>query len=185
MKVVGFNGSPRANGNTEILIQEALQGAADKGAETRIYTLDKLKIGGCKACYACKNDRRCIQQDDMQKLYDEIESADAIVFGSPIYMGHITGQSKIFMDRLYNYLMTPQFTSKLGAGKKAVLILAQGNPDTEMFRPMVTSFRQMMSMLGFHASEVIVAACGHDKGIITQNNAIMEHTRQAGAALIS
>jgi hypothetical protein len=77
-------GSPRRGGNTGILVQKVLEGAASQGAETAISYLNELTIHGYQACNSCKEHARCRQEDDMTLLYEVLKRADGFALGSPI-----------------------------------------------------------------------------------------------------
>ena len=92
MKILGFSGSPRKNGNTSWAVEKILDGAKQTGAEAVYFSSSDFAITPCKGCFGCKNsDNGCVITDDMQKVYDELKNADAIVFASPVYMGQMTG----------------------------------------------------------------------------------------------
>jgi multimeric flavodoxin WrbA len=105
MKVMAFNGSPRKTWNTATLLGKALEGAASKGAQTKLVHLYDLKYTGCKSCFACKTKDgpsygRCAAQDDLTPILKEVVDADALILGSPIYFGAVSGEMKSFMERL-------------------------------------------------------------------------------------
>ena len=103
---------------------------------------------------------RCVINDDMQKLYDALEHADALVLGSPIYMGQMSAQAKIFTDRLfaqYHPRFSPQFKEE-NAGKKLVLVFTQGNPDSGMFQSYIDYTKHMFQLLEFDVKDVLVVA---------------------------
>ena len=110
MKIMVFNGSPRKKWNTATLLKKALEGAASRGAETELIHLYDLDYKGCISCFACKtiggeSYGRCIVQDDLTSVFSRVEQADAIILGSPIYWGTVSGEMKSFMDRLlFQYL---------------------------------------------------------------------------------
>ena len=99
MKVIGINGSPRIGGNTDILLDKALQGAGSKGADTEKIILNKLKFVPCQECGDMPDDGSCNVQDDMQDVYRKIEDADVIIFASPIFFGSLSAQAKMMIDR--------------------------------------------------------------------------------------
>jgi len=102
MKVLGFNGSPRKNANTQAVVEAILQAAAQKGAKTRLINLNEINIKGCQGCDACKKKiGACVQKDDLSPLLQEMKDADAIVLGTPVYWYHVTAQFKMLVDRLY------------------------------------------------------------------------------------
>ena len=97
--VLAIAGSPRKGGNSDILCDEFLRGALDVGHSTeKIYLQDK-KIGGCYACYGCRNTGECVQNDDMKELLDKMIQADVIVLATPVYFYAMSGQMKTMIDR--------------------------------------------------------------------------------------
>ena len=153
MYVAGFVGSPRKDGNTEILVNEILSGAAEKGAETKLFRLSTLNIKPCQACRYCKSHEECIIHDDMQMLYQEIRRADALVIGSPIYIGQMTAQTKLFVDRFYAFIR-PDFSYRLDR-KKMILAFTQGQKDTDVFRPYIDLTAKMFEHR-FDVNNVII-----------------------------
>ncbi len=119
MKIIAINGSPRKNGNTGILLNKALEGAASNGAETELINLYDLNYKGCKSCFACKlingnSYGKCAINDEMRPILEKIKSSDAIILGSPIYLGSITGEMRSFMERLiFPYLVYDENYSSL------------------------------------------------------------------------
>ena len=110
MKVIAFNGSPRKHWNTAMLLEKALEGANSQGAKTKLIHLYDLNYKGCISCFACKTKGgksygKCIVTDDLKPIFKKIESADALIFGSPIYLGNVTGEMRSFLERLvFQYL---------------------------------------------------------------------------------
>lgn len=99
MKVLGIMGSPRRQSNTEILLDAALAGAKERGAEVEKLAVSELKISPCLEIYVCLKNGNCAIKDDMQWLYQELLKADHIIFASPIFFYGITSQAKAVVDR--------------------------------------------------------------------------------------
>ena len=99
MKVLGIMGSPRRQSNTEMLLDKALAGARESGAEVEKVLISNLNISPCLEIYACFKDGNCTIKDDMQMLYDKLLEADHIVFASPIFFYGVTSQAKAVIDR--------------------------------------------------------------------------------------
>ncbi len=99
MKVLGIMGSPRRQSNTEILLDAALAGAKERGAEVEKVVVSELKVSPCQEIYACLKDGNCAIKDDMQWLYEKLLEADHVVFASPIFFYGITSQAKAIVDR--------------------------------------------------------------------------------------
>jgi len=90
MKVLGIMGSPRRQSNTEILLDRALAGAKETGAEVEKVVVSGLKAYPCMEIYACLKDGKCVIKDDMQWLYGKLLETDHIVFASPIFFYGLT-----------------------------------------------------------------------------------------------
>jgi len=99
MKVLGIYGSGRKGGNSDQLLDKALEGARSLGAETSSIYARELKMSGCLACNCCEKTGKCIVKDDMQSVYPLFEWADIIFLASPIYFYGLSGQIKLIIDR--------------------------------------------------------------------------------------
>jgi len=104
MKVIAINGSPRKNWNTATLLEKSLEGAASEGAETELIHLYDLNFKGCISCFACKlkggkSFGKCAVKDELTPVLERLEDADAVILGSPIYLGNTTGEMRSFIER--------------------------------------------------------------------------------------
>ena len=112
--LIAINGSPRRNGNTAQLLQQAMQGAQDAGATVEIVNLYALNFKGCTSCFACKLKNRqhgsCAMKDDLSPVLDKIKAADAIIFGSPIYFMNFSAGMIALTERLFfsNYIYSDE-----------------------------------------------------------------------------
>lgn len=113
MRVLGVVGSPRKNGNTEILMREALKVAEEEGIETEMFLMSDKQVAPCDACGTCFKTGGCVIQDDMQELYSMMERADAVIFGSPVYFGSVSAQMKAIMDRTFALLQRRSLKDKV------------------------------------------------------------------------
>jgi multimeric flavodoxin WrbA len=124
-KVVAFNGSPRKDGNTSILIRHILEELDNKGIETETLQLGGKKIRGCTACGKCfeNRDRRCVFDDDMvNTCIEKMSSADGIILGSPVYFFDVTPEMKALIDRagFVSFANGHLFKNKVGNATVAV-----------------------------------------------------------------
>ena len=102
MKVIAFNGSPRPDGNTSILLNHVLEPIKAKGIETEVFQLGGSNIHGCRACYGCrqKKNARCNYDDDVaNECIAKMVEADGIILGSPTYFADVTPETKALIDR--------------------------------------------------------------------------------------
>ena len=184
MKVIGIVGSPRKNGNTNAVVQKVLEGAAEAGAETRNFILNEMNYKGCQACNYCKAHDKCKLEDDLTEFLEELAAADAVVFGSPIYFAQFTGQMRLFLDRCYS-LVNPDHTSRLPAGKKAVIVGAQGVPDPAFYKGVYEEFGGEIShFLGMDVKDILVAAGYQAPGEVKSDAEIMARAKSAGLNLL-
>lgn len=187
MKIIGFIASPHKEGNTAWIVNKILEGAKEQGAETQLWFFSDLNIKPCQGCLSCtKGDRGCVINDDMQKIYVAIEHADALVLGSPIYMGQMSAQAKIFTDRLFarhHPRFSPQFKEEY-AGKKLVLVFNQGNPDSRLFQSYIDYTKHVFEMLEFDVKEVPVIT-GMRNGPARERKDLDTFLKDVGSSLIS
>ena len=99
MKAIGIVGSPRKNGNTEILTAYALKAISEEGLDTELITLAGLEIKPCNACMVCKKEGRCPIKDDLFTIYLKMKEAAGIIIASPVYYGSATALIKAFIER--------------------------------------------------------------------------------------
>ena len=112
--LIAINGSPRKNWNTAQLLQHAMKGAQDAGASAEMINLYSLNFKGCTSCFACKLKNRphgtCAMKDDLSPVLEKIKSADAIIFGTPIYFMNLSAGMIAFIERLFfsNYIYSDE-----------------------------------------------------------------------------
>jgi multimeric flavodoxin WrbA len=125
IKVVAFNGSPREEGNTSMLINLVLDELQKEGIETELVQIGGMPIHGCRACFKCvaNQNQRCSQTDDLLNEHlEKMIQADGIIFGSPTYHGDITSELKALIDRAgqVSKVNGTLFKRKVGAAVVAV-----------------------------------------------------------------
>ena len=99
-KIVIISSSIRNKSNSELLAQQALQGALESGNHAELITLKDKDIRFCKGCLACQKTMKCVIKDDVSKILEKVKSADTVVFVTPIYYYELSGQLKTLLDRL-------------------------------------------------------------------------------------
>jgi len=117
MNVLGINGSPHLNGNTAYALRYALEVIAGQGIDTAYIALADKAIAPCDGCFACRAGE-CVHDDDMTPIYEALLRCDGLILASPVYMGLITGQMKVMMDRTVRCRTGGRFelSGKVGAG---------------------------------------------------------------------
>lgn len=172
MKILGFSGSPNKNGSTATLINKILNKAEENNHEINFYSLNDLNINPCQDCGYCKENEGCDLDDAMNNINNEIESADYIVVGSPIYYGEVSAQTKLFTDRFYSV-----FNSKTRNfdGKKTILVYTQGNPDPKTYEPYSEHQKTYLyNFMGFDVVNTLLAAGIHSKEDLLEKEEIIK-----------
>jgi multimeric flavodoxin WrbA len=99
MKILAISCSPRENGNTVALLNTALEGAKEDGAEVELWSAAGKDIRPCDACRACGKTGRCVVKDDVTPLQEKMLAAEGIIYGAPVYFYSMAAQAKAIMDR--------------------------------------------------------------------------------------
>lgn len=166
MKAIAINGSPRKGWNTDLLLQQALKGASDAGAETELIQLSDLTFSGCRSCFACKRagkeTGRCMWKDDLQPVLEDILTADAVFMGSPVYLGNVSGMMYCLMERLvFSLLSYDDYSKKLFHGAvNSCFFFTMNAPKAyadSSYRGLMEQYSNAMKRLG--GSSEYYAAC--------------------------
>jgi multimeric flavodoxin WrbA len=99
MKIIAFLGSPREEGNTELLLRETIKGIEESGFQTQTFRLNSMNIMPCQNCGGCEETGTCVYDDDMTQIYQVIREADRVILASPIFFISVSAQAKIMIDR--------------------------------------------------------------------------------------
>ncbi|MFB3766063.1 MAG: flavodoxin family protein [Methanotrichaceae archaeon] len=182
MKAIGIVGSPRKNGNVDTLVQAVLDGASESGYQTKKFYLNEMSYSGCQGCSSCKVNDRCRLDDDVSELLTEMKEADAVVFGSPIYVYQFAGQFKLMEDRMFS-LIDKDFKSRLMPGKKAVIVTSQGDPNPSTFDNVTQEFAKSLNLLGFKVVDTIKMVSGGNPNAAKGRKDLLEKAKAAGRSL--
>jgi len=178
-KVLGIVGSPRRGGNTEIMVDHALEGAGEAGAAVEKVLLNDLTIAPCQACYACNTTGICRQQDDMTALYEKMDACGVWVLGTPVYWWGPSAQMKVFMDRWFAKASNRD-TRDILSGRRVVLAIPLGDSDPRTARHVVGMFEDALSYIKSEVFEVVLAPGAYDMGDIKNMPEVLETARKAG-----
>ena len=98
-KILILSGSPRKNGNSDMLCDEFMRGAVESGHQVEKIRVAEKNIGFCRGCYACKDTGKCVIKDDMAEVLQKMIDTDVFVLASPVYFYSIDAQLKAVIDR--------------------------------------------------------------------------------------
>jgi multimeric flavodoxin WrbA len=117
-KILALYGSPRRKGNTTLLLDHAVQGALDMGAQVEKIVLRDLRISPCLEIYGCKKTGRCVIQDDFQEVYGQIIACHGLMLASPIFFYTVSAHTKILMDRCQSLWVKKYWIDHIPCGQK-------------------------------------------------------------------
>jgi multimeric flavodoxin WrbA len=187
MKVLGIMGSPRRQSNTEILVDKALEGAREAGAEVEKVLVSKLKISPCLEIYACRKDGNCAIKDDMQVLYKKLLEADYVIFASPMFFYGVTSQAKAIIDRCQALWVRKHV---LGMGKedkrerRGVFISIGATRGTKLFDGAVLTVKYFFDAIGVKYSGDLLVRGIDDKAQIKEHPMALEDAFRLGQELV-
>jgi len=155
MKILAFNGSPRRNGNTSLLLNKMLSGAQEVGAFAEEIIAEQVNLKYCKGCLRCNILKKCvIHNDDWTELSRKILEADTLIFATPIYFHHVTAPLKKIIDRFRSFIHVQITEHGLihtpwqKWRKQFVLILCLGSSVEDDAMPVIDLFKFLTSELG-------------------------------------
>ena len=179
MHLVALNGSPRKQGNTDILLDQIIKGFTElKGTTEKVY-LTQNKVQPCLDCRKCKaSPYICPLKDDMPRLIPILEKAEVLVFGTPIYWYGPTAQMKLLIDRLRPFIVNKHLQGKLGV---LVVPSEEGAPICD---PIVKMFQMSFQYVGMNYGGAFLTAA-YEKGEIVKNLSEMNRAYDFGKNLAS
>jgi multimeric flavodoxin WrbA len=172
---LGVLGSPRIGGNSDILLDQALSGAREAGAEVEKIVLCQKKISGCLNCEKCNETGVCTIKDDMLEIHKKILEADAVIHSVLVYFWSMTAQMKAYLDRWCAFYdgdwnVHKKYRPRM-KGKRIGLITVCGDPDVFTADPIIHSFKSTSEFSGLNLIGTVRASASA-KGEIAKNEAI-------------
>ncbi|MDD5327693.1 MAG: flavodoxin family protein [Phycisphaerae bacterium] len=135
LKVIGILASPRVNGNSDLLLRQALAGAESAGAQVEYLRLIDFEIAPCIECNCCYKTGRCVVEDDYHIVSAKMLDADRLIFATPIFFMAVSAQAKAFIDRCqclwaHKYVLK---NTAAGRDRRAMVIAVGGSKSKKMF----------------------------------------------------
>ena len=182
MKVLGIVGSPRKNGNTDILVNQVLQGASLSGAETEAILLTDYNIKACKGCDICMKTSKCVHDDDMPSLFQKMQDSDVWVLGTPVYFWGPTAQFKTFLDRWHGIYGSRAVEFR---GKRIILIIPYEGKVAGHPRYLIGMLTETIRSFKAELLSVVAARGVYDRGVVKDHDDVMTHAIQLGKAVVT
>ena len=179
MKIIAIVGSPRSTGNTDYLVDQALQEASEHGFETEKIMLGECQVNPCQGHENCASFPACKQDDDAPWILDRFSRAEGIILGSPVYYYNMTAQMKAFVDRNYFLYRHGVSLSALCAG----LVVVGGGAGMDHT---VRALRRFVKLSTNLPDEKLVILTGQASGPgdVKNNQSLIEEARKLGARMV-
>ena len=161
MKILILVGSPRKNGNTEILANAFADGAKENN-DVEIVNVCDFKVNPCVGCNSCfaREGNECFQKDRMQEIYTKLKDADMLVVASPVYFYGISAQLKALIDRIHTPMRN---TFKI---KKLALLLTAASSNKSVFDAIERQYELILDYFHFEDKGRVFVGGVNDKGAI-------------------
>jgi multimeric flavodoxin WrbA len=179
MKITAIVGSPRPRGNTDLLIDQALEEAASRDAEIEKIILSQYRVGPCLGHQNCNSFDKCKQDDDIPEILDRFRAAEGIILGSPVYYYGVTAQMKAFIDR--NYFLF-RHDIPLAARCAGLVVVAGGGGIDQTVR----ALRRYVKLSTEIPDEKIFIVSGYASrpGDVNSKPSLLEEVRKMGAQMV-
>jgi len=185
LRILGIMGSPRSGGNTDLLLDAALNGARSQGAEVEKIDVDKLNISPCREYYGCLKDGNCVIRDDMDALYPKLLEADGIIVASPMFFYGITAQLKAIIDRC-QALWARKHVLKQSwptTGRKGAFISVGATKGERLFDGSIATVKYFFKTVGVEYAEELLIWGVDQKGDIQKHPSALKDAYELGQRL--
>ena len=186
-QVLGIMASARKAGNTDMLLDAALEEARQSGAQTDKIIINDLKFVPCQACVEVRDDGLCKIQDDFQKIYEAVLNADSIIVASPVYFGSISAQLKMLIDRFQCYWRAKYVTKTINSSiiKKGGFICIQASSENDFFNNSRDVLKNFFETAGIEYCQEVFCSGVEKKGSVKEKPDCMEKAAAMGEKLSS
>lgn len=189
MKILGICGSPREGGNSDLLLDECLKGAEEKGALIEKIYLEKLNISPCSEKEYFKADDRGYSpvKDDMERIFNSVENSQIIVVSSPIFFGSISAQLKMMIDRFQSVWVAKNIMkiNVFNEQKNAAFLCVSAANRGVFFDNANFIVRHFFATIGAECNDNLFVPGVEEKGAVSAHGDIMEKARKIGEKLVS
>lgn len=186
MNILGISGSPRRGGNSDLLLEKALEGARSKGAITENIRLNDLSFRPCQECGGCDKTGRCVIEDGMQVVYKKFEEADRVIIASPVFFGSLSAETKMMIDRFNCCWISKHLKDKSPLSpkkRKAIFFSVSASGKDGFFENSKTIIKNLFATLGIEYSGELYCGGVERKGDILRKDDMLKKAFEMGREL--
>ena len=186
LTAIGIAGSPRGTGNSVALLDAVLQGARMAGATAELIHLNELRFRGCQGCTRCAPGGQCTVRDALTPVLSALRLADIWVLASPIYFDGVSGQMKLFFDRLHCFMMEDgERKPRLEGARRAAIIVTSEAEPYDSYQTAVRSLAGYFSWMGdFGEVETVCEGGLGPVGAVAQRPDLVDAAKALGRRLV-
>ena len=187
-RVLAISGSPRPRGNTEALLEAALEGARSAGAETGLIALRQTRLSPCVACNSCFKTGLCRIEDEFTGILDQLLTTDRIIFGSPVFFMNVTAQAKLMIDRCQclwsrKYVLKQPIIDPPRV-RLGMVIAVGGSKGKKMFECVQWTMKHWFDVLDMRFAAALYVNQVDAKGDVGRHPAAFREAKRLGQALV-
>ena len=185
IRIVSVYGSPRRKGNTTLLLNKAVQGARESGAEVEEVVLRDLKMSPCLEIYGCKETGRCVIKDDFQRIQDQIQSSKGLILASPIFFYAVSAHTKMLIDRCQSLWVKKYWIDKVPYGqwepkRKGLFISVGATKGKKLFDGALLTIKYFFDVLDMDLWKALLYRGLDFEGDVLKHPEFLEEAYQAG-----
>ncbi len=190
MRITALYGSPRKDGNTDLLMQAFLKGLREAGGEAHEIFLRDLTFSPCIDCDGCRETGVCVLRDDMEKVYPHLIASDIIVLSAPVFFYGLNTLAKAMVDRTQcfwarKYLLDRGLRHERPGQGKGILLCVGGAKGKKNFDGILLTAKYFFDALDMPLSHHLTYGSIDAKGAILQHPEIGEEAKKLGRAIAS
>jgi len=183
---LGILGSPRIGGNSDLLLDKALEGAQNAGARTEKIILNELTFSPCQECAEVIGDGTCKIEDDLQVIYPKITEADVLILASPIFFGSLSAQTKMMIDRFQCHWRAKVASKNIKAAndKSGAFICVEASQKKAFFENARSIVKNFFSTLDAEYKQQLFCPGIDEKASILNFPDLLEKAQELGQSLV-
>lgn len=189
MKIIAFLGSPRVEGNTELLLNEALKAIEEEGHLVTLFRPSLMNISPCLNCGECDETGECTVHDDMDEVYGAIREGDRFILASPIFFFGLSAQIKALIDRCQCFWCEKYLLKKPipggSLGRKGLLLLVGGQKKEIGIQCSEATAKAFFRTISVPQHETLGFLGVDAKGAILKHPTALKEAFRAGKKLIT
>jgi multimeric flavodoxin WrbA len=190
LRVLGISTSPRVEGNSDLLLKQALAGAESQGGQVEYLHLRDFDISPCVECNFCFSSGKCRIEDDYQLLSAKMLEADRMIFATPIFFMSVCSQAKVLIDRCQclwarKYVLKEPIIEATGRDRRAMVIAVGGTKGKKMFECIRMTMKYYLDVLEMRYCMNLFVNKVDERGEIQQRPEALEEAYRLGGLLVS